>query len=94
MTIENSHPLSIRVLIALDSLGYIVTELETELYRTNLITKISELYPIAKVRVDIEPRLSTMVLVDASTPVEEHETQITVDHLLATVWDDTVWDNF
>jgi hypothetical protein len=94
MTITNLHPVSIRVLIALDSLGEIVTESEIELYRANVVAKISELYPIAKVRVDIEPRLSTMVLVDASTPVEEHETQITVDHLLTTVWDDTVWNDF
>ena len=94
MTIKNSHPVSIRVLIALDSLGDIVTPTETRLYRANLISKISELYPNAKLYVDIESRLGSVVLVDASTPTEELETETTVAHLLTTVWNNTVWESF
>ena len=94
MKITDLHSVSIKVLIALDSLGDIVTESETELYRTNLISKISELYPNAKVCVDIETRLGSVVLVDAPTPTDELETETTVAHLLTTVWNDTVWNDF
>jgi len=86
MTIANSHPVSIRVLIALDSLGDIITESETELYRANVVAKIKESYPTAKIYVDIEHRIDTTILVDASTPTEELETETTVAHLLTTVW--------
>ena len=94
MTITNLHPVSIRVLIALDSLGEIVTESEIELYRANVVAKIVESYPTAKISVNIEHRIDTTVLVDASTPTDELETETTVAHLLTTVWNDTVWNDF
>ena len=94
MTTTNSHPVSIRVLIALDSLGDIITAAEAALYRANVISKITEYYPTAKIHVDVEQRVHTTVLVDAPTPTEEHETETTVDYLLTTVWDDTVWNDF
>jgi len=88
MSITNLHPVSIRVLIALDSLGEIVTESEIELYRANVVAKIVKSYPTAKISVNIEHRIDTTVLVDAPTPTDELETETTVAHLLTTVWND------